>query len=251
MSGGQLARSGGVVAPAGSAPARSQISVAIDSRFTVLVSGRRSSTVQHLSRPSEPGPARTAIWFDDHGAVTFDESEEFDWDVEEWEAIPEAPVVRRLIPTSWRIVGALAALSMLVIPLLNVIDARTPQVADNGLEVCRFDYCVVERHIVDAGLGMTMAEMSARIVPDSDVQSFVDAMLDVVGGPDVRAEVVDELPGDLGGRYSQASRLIQIDRPATVWVIAHEVAHTVSSGHDDEFQETLADLARFFDDNAR
>lgn len=193
-------------------------------------------------------------------SVTFDESDEFDSDVEarddqdwendDWEPTSIDPIQRRPLPTSWRVVGILAALSMLAIPLFNLIDARTPQIADNGLEVCRFDYCIVERYVVDAGLGRTMAEMSSIIVADADVQSFVDAMIDVVGGPSVTAQVVDELPGDLGGRYSPAERLIQIDRPATVWIIAHEVAHTVSQGHGEEFQETLVELGRFFERSA-
>ncbi len=190
--------------------------------------------------------------------VNFDDSDELDpevdawddqddWEIDDWEPIGEDPISSRSLPTSWRVVGILAALSMLAIPLFNLIDARSPQVADNGLEVCRFDYCVVERYVVDAGLGRTMAEMSSIIVPDADVQSFVDAMIDVVGGPSVTAQVVDDLPGDLGGRYVPAERLIQIDRPATVWIIAHEVAHTVSQGHDEEFQETLVELGRFFE----
>lgn len=188
--------------------------------------------------------------------MTFDEHDDFDsevdawddqdWDVDDWEPVREDEISRRSLPTSWRIVGILAALSMLAIPLFNLIDARNPQLADNGLEVCRFDYCIVERYVVDAGLGRTMAQMSSTIVPDAEVQSFVDAMIDMVGGPSVTAEVVDDLPGDLGGRYSPAERLIQIDRPATVWVIAHEVAHTVSRGHDEEFRETLVELGRFF-----
>jgi hypothetical protein len=190
--------------------------------------------------------------------VNFDDSDELDsevdgwddhddWEVDGWEPISEDPIGRRTLPTTWRVMGILAALSMLAIPLFNLIDARSPQIADNGLEVCRFDYCIVERHVVDAGLGRTMAEMSSIIVPDAEVQSFVDAMIDVVGGPSVTAQVVDDLPGDLGGRYSSAERLIQIDRPATVWVIAHEVAHTVSPGHDEDFQETLVELGRFFE----
>ncbi len=187
----------------------------------------------------------------------FDESDDFDsevdswddeeWDADDWEPVRDDSISRRALPTSWRVIGIIAALSMLAIPVFNLIDARSPQLADNGLEVCRFDYCIVERFVVDEGLASTMAVMSSSIVPDADVQSFVDAMIDVVGGPSVTAEVVDDLPGDLGGRYTPAERLIQIDRPATVWIIAHEVAHTVSVGHDEEFQETLAELARFFE----
>ena len=180
-----------------------------------------------------------------------DEPDDADFEVDDWDEPDEDPIGRRRIPLSWRIIGVAAALSMFSIPLFNLIDARTPQIADNGLEVCRFDYCVVEQHIVAAGMGTTMAEMASLVVPDSEVQSYVDAMIDVVGGPQVTVEVVDELPGDLGGRYSPASRLIQIDRPATVWIIAHEVAHTVSQGHDEEFRETLEGLGRFFERNTR
>lgn len=183
--------------------------------------------------------------------MTSDEFDDADWDVEDWDALAEDPIAARRIPKSWRVVGALAALSMFAIPLFNVLDARTPQIADNGLEVCRFDYCIVEQHVLDAGLGLVMAEMSALIVADADVQSYVDSMIDFVGGPDVQAEVVDDLPGDLGGQYSPATRLIQIDRPATVWVIAHEVAHTVSPGHDADFRDTLLELGRFFEANTR
>ena len=187
--------------------------------------------------------------------MTFDDDSDYDsevdswedWETDDWEPAREDQISSRTLPTSWRVIGIVAALSMLAIPIFNLIDARSPQIADNGLEVCRFDYCIVEQYVLDAGLGRTMAEMSSIIVPDAEVQSYVDAMIDVVGGPSVTAEVVDELPGDLGGRYSPAARLIQIDRPATVWIIAHEVAHTVSSGHDEEFRETLVDLGRFFE----
>lgn len=185
--------------------------------------------------------------FDDDGDYDSEVDSWEDWEVDDWEPIREDQISSRKLPTSWRVIGIVAALSMLAIPIFNLIDARSPQIADNGLEVCRFDYCVVEQHVIGAGLGRTMAEMSSIIVPDAEVQSYVDAMVDVVGGPSVTAEVVDELPGDLGGRYSPAARLIQIDRPATVWIIAHEVAHTVSPGHEDEFLDTLVELGRFFE----
>lgn len=184
------------------------------------------------------------------GVVTFDEVDEWDdsdTEIEDFE--PFLPRRRRL---GWRsrLVALTAALSMLAIPLYNVIDGASPQVADNGLEVCRFDYCIIEQRVRDEGLGNAMARMAASVVPDSEVQSFVDAMVRVVGGPDISASVVDELPGDLGGRYSPATRTIEIDRPATVWLIAHEVAHSVSTGHGDDFQRTLIELGAFFDGNS-
>ena len=150
-----------------------------------------------------------------------------------------------------RVVALAAAMSMLAIPLYNVIDGASPQIADNGLEVCRIDYCLIEERVRSAGLGDVMVGMAASVVPDPEVQSFVDVMVIVVGGPDITASVVDELPGDLGGRYSPATRRIEIDRPATVWLIAHEVAHSVSTGHGEEFQETLIELAEFFESRSR
>lgn len=151
---------------------------------------------------------------------------------------------RRRLGWGWRIAGIVTALAMLVLPLWNVVRGATPQVADNGLEVCSFDYCVVEEQVRAAGFGDVMIRQSGVIVPDAEVQSYVDAFSDVVDGPPVTAEVVDDLPGELGGRYITSDRVIQIDRPATVWIIAHEVAHSVGSGHDDDFMDALLELAR-------
>ena len=159
------------------------------------------------------------------------------------------PYVQNRRGLSWRgrLVAIIAALSMLAIPLYNVVEGSSPQIADNGLEVCQVDYCVVEQRVRAEGLGRVMVRMASSVVPDTEVQSFVDMMVDVVGGPDVQATVVDDLPGDLGGRYSPAARTIEIDRPATLWLIAHEVAHSVSSGHGEKFQQALIQLGMFFD----
>ncbi len=169
-----------------------------------------------------------------------------DWPEEDWESISERVISRRNLPASWRAIGILAALSVLVIPVLNLINAG-PQFADNGLEVCRFDYCVVEQYVFEAGLGPTMAVMSSIVVPEAEVQPWVDEMIGIVGGPSVTAVVIDDLPGDLGGRYITSERLIEIDRPANLWVIAHEVAHAVAPGHEDDFMETLVELGRYFE----
>lgn len=185
------------------------------------------------------------------GVVEFDEiDQQRDSDEEPGDFEPFLPTRSRM---GWkvRLVALTAALSMLAIPLYNVIDGASPQIADNGLEVCRIDYCLIEQRVRAAGLGDVMVGMAASVVPDSEVQSFVDTMVGVVGGPDIAAFVVDELPGDLGGRYSPAARSIEIDRPATVWLIAHEVAHSVSTGHGEEFQETLIELGEFFQSTAR
>lgn len=180
-----------------------------------------------------------------------DETDDIDWHADDWhggdwESIPDEPISRRNLPTSWRVIGIVAALSLLVIPVLNLINAG-PQFADNGLEIYRFDYCVVEQHVAEVGLLATMTVMSSIIVPDDEVQAYVDEMIAIVEGPSVRVDVVDELPGDLGGRYFPDDRLIQLDRPVRLWVIAHEVAHAVAPGHDDEFVDTLVELALHFE----
>jgi hypothetical protein len=173
-----------------------------------------------------------------------------DWGGDDWDLIPEEAITRRPVPRSWRLIGIVAVLSMLVLPLLGLLNAR-PQFADNGLEVCRFDYCEVERQALDEGIGGTMAAMSSIIVPDSEVQAVVDELTLVVGGPSVTAVVVDRLPGDLAGRYDPSERLIEIDRPANLWVIAHEVAHTVASGHGDDFMAALIELGGYLERTTR
>jgi len=183
--------------------------------------------------------------------VSGDETENGDWDSadwneDDWGLISEEAIPRRQVPRAWRIVGIVAVLSMLVLPAISLINAR-PQFADNGLEVCRFDYCLVEEQLLDAGLAGTMVRLSSIIVPDSDVQPVVDELTLVVGGPSVTAVVVDELPGDLGGRYNTSERLIEIDHPASLWVIAHEVAHSVAPGHEDDFVAALVELGRYLE----
>ena len=96
-----------------------------------------------------------------------------------------------------------------------------------------------------------LAVMSSIIIPDEDVQAYVDGLVGLVGGPAVTVALVDDLPGDLGGRYFPSERLIEIDRPATVWVINHEVAHTVAVGHERDFVETLVGLALHFEASTR
>ena len=159
------------------------------------------------------------------------------------EELPSDEISRRRLGWGWRIAGVVTALSMLTLPVWNFIQGSSPQIADNGLEVCSFDYCVIEEQVRNAGLGDVMIRQSGVIVPDREVQSYVDAFSDVIDGPAITAEVVDDLPGELGGRYTPSDRLIQIDRPATVWIIAHEVAHSVGSGHEQDFVDALLELA--------
>lgn len=160
---------------------------------------------------------------------------------------PDEVIQPRRISRTTRLVGLMAALAMLAIPLWNVIDARTPQFAHNGLEVCAFDYCEVQQQVDAAGFGVIMAGASQIPVSDRDTQALVDSFSVVLDGPDVTIEVVDGIDGGVAGQYIRSERHIQVERPARVWVVAHEVAHSVSNGHDDDFLEALLELATYLD----
>lgn len=161
------------------------------------------------------------------------------------EAAARDEAASRRTASPWvRAIGIVAVLAMIMLPLWNVLRGSTPQIADNGLEVCPIDYCVVQRAIEQAGLGITMAGASKRIVPDDETQAVVDRLSAVVDGPAVSVVVVDDLEGPIGGRYASATRTISVDRPATVWVLAHEVAHSVAPGHDSDFLAALTRIAR-------
>ena len=170
----------------------------------------------------------------------FDEWEE-EWDLEEEDVEP-------LAPPPWRKplligVAALTAVTMALVPLYNVFFART--VADNGLEVCGFDYCVVVDAVRDQGLDLVMSRLANTFLDDAETRELVDAATDYLDAGPVGLEVVDDLEGRLGGIYDPASRSIRIERPARAWTVLHEVAHSVEGGHGQEFQEVLIDLARW------
>ncbi|MGD2042389.1 MAG: hypothetical protein PVJ28_01990 [Acidimicrobiia bacterium] len=176
---------------------------------------------------------------DDH---PFEEWED-GWDVEEEDLEP-------IQPPPWRkplliAVAALTAVAMAIVPLYNVFFART--VADNGLEVCGFDYCVVVDAVREAGLDLTMSRLSNTFLDDAETRDLLDAATDYLGVAPVGLEVVDELEGRLGGVYDRASRMIRIERPARAWTVLHEVAHVEESGHDEDFQRVLIELAQWAD----
>lgn len=152
-------------------------------------------------------------------------------------------------PPSWRRwLAVVTALAVLAVPAWNVVDGLQPQFADNGLEVCSFDYCQVEELVDDAGLGLVMARLTQERLGDDEAQAYADRLGDVVGGPAVTVEVLDTVPGDIGGRYIADQLLIQVERPATRWIVIHEVAHTVGDDHGPVFEQALLRLARWADE---
>lgn len=150
------------------------------------------------------------------------------------------------IAPSWRRplligVAAITALAMALLPLYNLFNQGRP-VADNGLEVCGFDYCIVQDAAIAAGLNEEMSMLAATFLSDEEAGDLADALLDELGERDVRFVVVDRLDGDVKGQYQPDERRILVERPVRAWIVVHEVAHAASSGHDDDFQRVLIGL---------
>jgi len=164
-----------------------------------------------------------------------------DWDDEE-EAVEAAPTWRKPLLI---VVASVTALSMAMVPLYNVFWART--VADNGLEVCGFDYCVVQEAAVDAGVDLIMSRLWNTFVDQDTAREFAADLTDHLGVESVGLQVVEDLDGRLGGVYDPESRSIRIAQPARAWTVLHEVAHAVETGHGPEFRELVIELARWVD----
>lgn len=169
-----------------------------------------------------------------------DEEELFDdWDLEEEDLQPvEPPAWRRPLLI---VVAAITAVAMALVPIYNVFFDRS--VADNGLEICGFDYCTVQEAVRAAGLDLTMSALSNTFLAESEARVFADELTDYLGIAPVGLRVVQDLEGRLGGFYDQGSRSISIESPARAWTVLHEVAHAVETGHGSEFQDVVIDLA--------
>lgn len=174
------------------------------------------------------------------------------WDIEEWSdgEIEETPVEQ----PRWRrraitAIGVLVAAAMLAGPVWNIVDGATPQVSESGLELCGFDYCVVQDAVRAAGHDLTMSRLTNTFLDETDARTLADFLVDHLGVSPVTVEVVDRIEGRIAGQYDPSSRHIRLERPARAWIVLHEVAHTVASGHGSEFQETLIDLAAHWEDS--
>lgn len=159
-----------------------------------------------------------------------------EWDDSEDEEL--IPAWRRPLLVAVAIVTALALAS---VPIYNVLFAGS--VADNGLEVCGFDYCVVQEAVRDAGLESTMSALAHTFLDEAEARTFADELTDHLGVDRVGLVVVTRLEGRLGGVYEPSTRSISIESPARAWTVLHEVAHAVQSGHGEAFQSVVIDLA--------
>lgn len=157
------------------------------------------------------------------------------------EEVYEGPV-----GSSWRrplliAVAVLTAVAMALVPISNLFHPGRP-VADNGLEVCGFDYCSVQQAVVDAGLGNEMSRLANTFLTDQEAERLTEILLDRLGATDVELVIVERLDRDLKGQYDPASRTILLERPVRAWIVLHEVAHVEAAGHGDGFQRILFDL---------
>lgn len=160
-----------------------------------------------------------------------------DWDEYEDVEPATAPVWRKPVLI---VVAGLTAVAMALVPIYNVFWART--FADNGLEVCGFDYCVVQEAVRVAGLDLEMSRLSNTFLDDEGARSLADELTEYLDVDPIFLTVVDDLEGSLGGVYDPEARSIQIERPARAWTVLHEVAHAVEIGHDEDFQAVVIDL---------
>lgn len=171
-------------------------------------------------------------------------SEEDLWDVEP-DPPPPPPRWRRRVITA---VGVLVAAAMLAGPVWNIFDRANPPLSDSGLELCGFDYCIVQDAVREAGFSVTMSRLANTYVDEEDARGFASELLAYLGEESVTVEVVDQLDGRIAGQYQGADRLILLERPVRAWIVLHEVAHVVASGHGEIFQESIIDLARYVEE---
>lgn len=140
-------------------------------------------------------------------------------------------------------VAALTAGSMFLIPVYNLLQGR--ELADNGLEVCGFDYCIVQDAAISAGLNEEMSRLANTFLGDEESIALATALLDRIGENDVSFVIVDQLEGDIKGQFDPASRTIFVERPVRAWIVVHEVAHATAPGHGEDFQRSLIDLTEW------
>lgn len=177
----------------------------------------------------------------------FEESETSQWDELDGETFEpiERPAWRRPLLI---VVASLTAVALAIVPLYNVLQGAT--YADNGLEVCGFDYCVVQEAVREAGLDITMSRLSNTFNDEDVSRAFALALTDHLSVASVDLEVVDRLEGRIGGVYDPATRSIRIERPARAWTVLHEVAHVIERGHGEDFRNVVIELTRWVDESS-
>ena len=180
----------------------------------------------------QPGDPLPEDWFDVDADADADE-------------IPPSPPWRRYVLMG---VAAVVALAMAGTQLWNLVDRGAPPIADNGLEVCGFDYCDVQDAVRAAGLDLEMARLAQTYIDEETALELIDRLVARLGQPPVDVQIVDRLDGRTAGQYSPGSRTITLERPLRAWIVVHEVAHTAALGHGDDFIEVLERLLPLTDE---
>ena len=132
-------------------------------------------------------------------------------------------------------------------PIYNLINAGVVPLAENGLEVCGFDYCIVQDGVREAGLDLVMSRFANIHLDDESAVALADVLIEHLGAEPVTVTVVNHLDGQIEGQYSPATRTILVERPVRAWTILHEVAHISNPGHGDDFQQALVELSSWLD----
>ncbi|MGA7227935.1 MAG: hypothetical protein WBZ40_01755 [Acidimicrobiia bacterium] len=146
-----------------------------------------------------------------------------------------------------RVVTVVALLAMLMLPFYSLIDSVNRPRAENGLEICDFDYCVVQEAVREAGLGTEMTRLASIVLSDDEAARLVQVIVAHLDVPPVRFEVVDDLGGRTAGLYEPATRTIRVERPIRAWTIAHEAAHMLASAHGTAFTRALIEIVTWLE----
>lgn len=174
----------------------------------------------------------------------FDEGWDFDpddIDPEELEPLPTPPWRRPLLMA----IALLTACAIAIVPLYNAFAGRS--VSDGGLDICGFDYCIVQEAVTEAGLDLTMSRLFHTLLEPDEARALANELTGYLGIAPVRLAVVDRIDGPIGGFYDPAQRTIEVQSPARAWVVLHEVAHAVESDHGPGFQRVVIDLAAYME----
>ena len=113
------------------------------------------------------------------------------------------------------------------------------------LEVCDWDYCVVQDLIGEGGIDPFLYEISlaeARAIAGEVTKAWDVPSVPVTSEP---------IPGELAGYYDPQVVAITLDEPIIAWALLHELAHhivrhthgTDALSHGLEFLETLEALS--------
>lgn len=163
-----------------------------------------------------------------------------------WELVDE-PSAEELRRSAWRrriiwIVASITVAAMALVPLYNIVNQGRGPVADNGLEVCGFDYCEIQDGVRAAGLDGEMSRLSNIYLSDEDAERLAIDLVEWLDEEPISFEVVDRLDWRIKGQYEPATRTIRVERPVSAWIVIHEVAHVPTQGHGDDFLAVLIDL---------